>query len=64
MISPPFPVDSVRDAYPMGFSEPSGILCARTAPIPYAEASHASVSGSVESKCVRKLSEVSRSFDA
>ena len=32
------------DTYPIGFSEPSGIQCARTAPMLYADASHDSIS--------------------
>ena len=35
---------------PTGLSDPSGILCDSTAPIPYADASYASQISSVESK--------------
>ena len=37
--------DRVRDAKQTGRSEPSSILCDSTAPMPYAELSHAKMSG-------------------
>ena len=42
-ISAPHPSVSVLDANPMGFSDPSSVLWESTAPMPYAEASHASI---------------------
>ena len=47
----------------MGFSEPSGILCDSTAPIPYADASHAKISSKESSKCAKNFWEVNNSFE-
>ena len=46
------------DAKAIGLSEPSGILCDRTAPTPYGEASQARINSLLGLKCTSKQDDV------
>ena len=55
--------DKVCDANPIGISKLSGILCASTAPTPYADASHARIIGRSGLKCTNTFDDNSNSLD-
>ena len=48
----------------MGFSYPSGIRWANTAPIPKAEASQAKINGSSGLKCTNNCEDCNKFFDS